>query len=1329
MRTAPKIALWLLAALLLAFGALAWTASRPETLRWAFDRAVAATGGRLEAEEVQGSLLGRLEIGVLRWRGHLEEPALELELRKVSAGWQPWSLLRGEIDLSGLSAASVTVRLVPSTEPASPPGSLSLPLSLRLRALRIDTLRVEPAQGAPIELRGVELEARYVRGRYEIARLEAESDWGHARLSGTLRDTPPYETALELAFGLLRPGGELPVLASLGGDLSELRVDARIAPADAAAGVATARLTLSPFAAQPLLAAALEAEGLDLAVLGLTEGRRTRITGKANLEPAGSAKDGSAAGGFAGSVALENAIAGPLDEAAFPVRRLDADLRWDPAGGLAVSGLDLELPGGGRVAGELHVDPARSLALAGANLPWMAMDLEVSRLDFAAVSSGLPASSLAGRAGSDGERFSIDLSDARRDGMSLQTRGRLVGDLLEVERARVAGGKAGGGAVLELSGSAGMKAPHALKLEGSFARLDPSRLPALLAAAGGRGEAEVQPWLARLSGRVDGRWSLSGTVADAAGGGQASSLRAGLELTRGTLAGLPASAALEAGLEGFRPGMKSLDALRVRLARLDAAFGRTRLEASGALGVAGDRLSFRLRAPALAELDPLIGDAGLAGALSAEGEVSGRLAAPGVTLNARGDALALGTVASVGGLTLGVRLPAAAASFEDAPVTLRIEARELLAGGNAIRALRIDGDGSVRRHALRAIVDMERAGVAAALSGGLAADGRWSGQLGELTITGTVPARLAAPVPVEMAEEAGGIAVRVGVAALEGGFGAVRVASAAWRAGRVELVADASLSQLGHIAETLGLIQGVEGARETLDLLSLTLRADLAGSSIDDVAGTLGARLEGAPGAAGTGSAELTVKDGALSGPLQLELPTLAVANRLIGPAWAIDGRIRFAGQVAGTLKQPRLVGDIEGSDLQLQQHAMGWRLRDGTLAGRFDGERFRLDSMKLYSGRAPGAGSVELKGEVRVADLEGRFDLLADRFAVLIGPGQRVVVSGRGEASSTAGAFEIKGQLRADEGRIEVAGGDAPTLPDDVVIVGARGSAADEPQAAAAVRGSSLRIASDITLDLGDALRVHGSGIDARLAGSLNLRGALPEAPRAYGTVRIRDGRYRAYGQELQITRGRVVFNGPIDNPQLDIVALRREQAVEAGVSVTGTALSPQVRLTSRPEVPDAEKLSWLVLGVPLDDARSGGQGAALQAAAATLFGNNDGALAGGLANALGLDMVTIRSGSTGAQGLLPSSFGGGGYGSALPPIPGQVGAAAAGGQAAGASGNVLAVGKRLSSRVVLTYEQGLHGVWNLLRIQYDITRRLSLRAQTGSESAIDLLYRFSFD
>jgi translocation and assembly module TamB len=244
---------------------------------------------------------------------------------------------------------------------------------------------------------------------------------------------------------------------------------------------------------------------------------------------------------------------------------------------------------------------------------------------------------------------------------------------------------------------------------------------------------------------------------------------------------------------------------------------------------------------------------------------------------------------------------------------------------------------------------------------------------------------------------------------------------------------------------------------------------------------------------------------------------------------------------------------------------------------------------------------------------------------------------------------------------------------------------------------------------------------VDARLTGALALRGTLPEAPRAFGTVRVRDGSYSAYGQKLDISRGRVVFNGPIDNPALDLTALRPNLPLEVGVSLTGTVLSPRIRLVSRPEMNDADKLSWLVLGTAPDGAQTGAQTAALQAAAATLFGRND----GGLASALGLDVLTIRGSGALDSFAASSTLSGFQSGSA---VPGQVGGSAT--VSPGAVGqNVVAIGKRLSSRLVVTYEQGLRGVWNLLRIQYDITNRMAIRAQTGSESAIDLLWRLSFD
>jgi translocation and assembly module TamB len=189
-----------------------------------------------------------------------------------------------------------------------------------------------------------------------------------------------------------------------------------------------------------------------------------------------------------------------------------------------------------------------------------------------------------------------------------------------------------------------------------------------------------------------------------------------------------------------------------------------------------------------------------------------------------------------------------------------------------------------------------------------------------------------------------------------------------------------------------------------------------------------------------------------------------------------------------------------------------------------------------------------------------------------------------------------------------------------------------------------------------------------------------------------VAKGNYSAYGQRLAIERGILNFAGPIDNPGLNIVALRKNMPVEAGVAISGTAQLPQVRLTSVPSVPDSEKLSWLVLGHGLENT-SGGEFSLLQTAAGALLAQGESvSLETRIAHAAGLDEFAL-SGKGGVEST------------------------------------VLTLGKRLSTRAYLSFEQGLTGASNLAKINYTLTQRLSVRAQTGTESAMDLFYTFSFD
>ncbi len=238
-----------------------------------------------------------------------------------------------------------------------------------------------------------------------------------------------------------------------------------------------------------------------------------------------------------------------------------------------------------------------------------------------------------------------------------------------------------------------------------------------------------------------------------------------------------------------------------------------------------------------------------------------------------------------------------------------------------------------------------------------------------------------------------------------------------------------------------------------------------------------------------------------------------------------------------------------------------------------------------------------------------------------------------------------------------------------------------------------------DLDLDFGDQLRFSGRGLEAGLRGNIRVASG-PGGFTGKGSIRTVNGTYFAYGQRLVIDPGRLVFDGPLDNPGLDIVALRKNLTVEAGVAVTGTVKVPIVQLTSRPPVPDADKLAWLVLGHSLDQT-GGTDVAALQAASAALLGPNAKPVTQTIAQRFGLDDISFKSAQVTARGT------------------GQP----------DAGGQVMAVGKRLSENLAIVYEQGLTVATNALRLEYALTGSLTLRAEAGTVSGFGVYYRRTFD
>jgi translocation and assembly module TamB len=272
--------------------------------------------------------------------------------------------------------------------------------------------------------------------------------------------------------------------------------------------------------------------------------------------------------------------------------------------------------------------------------------------------------------------------------------------------------------------------------------------------------------------------------------------------------------------------------------------------------------------------------------------------------------------------------------------------------------------------------------------------------------------------------------------------------------------------------------------------------------------------------------------------------------------------------------------------------------------------------------------------------------------------------------------------------------------LDDDVVVRGGR----SVPEMAAAAEPAILpRLIrqSSVTLDvdLGRKLRLRGRGLDTALQGDLKL--TTPAGNLAVnGSVRAQGGTYAAYGQKLNIERGIVTFSGRVDTPRLDILALRPNTDIRVGVAISGTPQSPRVRLVSEPEMGETDKLSWLLLG-------RGSEGlgrtdtAVLQRAAVALLAGEGEAPTDSLLRALGIDDLSV----------------------------GQTAGTNSGTTTGDGRETVIRLGKQLSRNWYAGYERGVNATAGTFQLIYRVAQRFTLRAQSGLENSVDLIWTWRFD
>lgn len=434
-----------------------------------------------------------------------------------------------------------------------------------------------------------------------------------------------------------------------------------------------------------------------------------------------------------------------------------------------------------------------------------------------------------------------------------------------------------------------------------------------------------------------------------------------------------------------------------------------------------------------------------------------------------------------------------------------------------------------------------------------------------------------------------------------------------------------------------------------------------------------------------TPAANGQISNAPISGHIKIDSPDLSSVRNLLPIGMQLNGSMHTNATISGHLNEPLLNGTLIGNNLYYRDQSNGTILENGSLRSHFQGRRWLIDSLTF----ARRDGTIKLSGVVDMTKLTPDINVTAhfDHYNIFDQINRRLTLSGNTQLLYTiAHGIVLNGKLKVDKGLFGMQKSGMPQLDDDVVVLGREKTTEQQ-------RATPIRL--NLDLDMNNAFRFSGEGLDVLLGGQLNASANPGSTIQIVGTVNVVRGQYKAYGQDLVIQHGSTIsFVGPMDNPNLKIRAKRRYSQVGAGVEALGRLDSPRINLIANEAMSEKDKLSWLILNRP-SSGSAGDEAAIAAAASAWLAGGLNDKL--GLLDEIGLTSQQTRNSQTGEMNPAEQA---------------------------------ITIGKHLSNNLYISYLYGIESATQTVSITYQISRALQsiIRVGTGSAGG-EIRYTRRFD
>ncbi|MBJ2255559.1 translocation/assembly module TamB domain-containing protein [Pseudomonas psychrophila] len=413
-----------------------------------------------------------------------------------------------------------------------------------------------------------------------------------------------------------------------------------------------------------------------------------------------------------------------------------------------------------------------------------------------------------------------------------------------------------------------------------------------------------------------------------------------------------------------------------------------------------------------------------------------------------------------------------------------------------------------------------------------------------------------------------------------------------------------------------------------------------------------------------------------ISGEFQLTGLDVSMIRPFAPMVEKLTGQLNGSGTISGVLLSPHIIGNVALSDGEISGPQLPTSFENVQLSMAINGETALINGG--WTSGQQGQGSISGNvawGRAMVVDVL----IKGNNLPVTVEPYAKLEVAPDLKISlNPDNTLLIAGRVNVPKGEIVVRELPPSTIKvsDDTVVVGQQTN--DE--------ASPMQIDMDINVVVGqELLTFSGFGLSADLAGQVHIGNNLETR----GELRLNNGRYRAYGQKLTIRRARLLFAGPIDQPYLDIEAVRQTDDVIAGIRLTGSAEQPTTQIFSEPAMSQEQALSYLILGRPLTGTGEDENLLAQAALGLGLLGSSG--ITTSLANHLGLKEFELDT------------------------------------EGSGNNTSVVASGK-INERLSVRYGVGVFEPASTIALRYKLSKRVYVEVASGFASSLDIFYKRDF-